>query len=50
MAAWFRLRSGAARDGYEIGNGGFEEEIENQMRMVAKDHFGVEIGEGAFAG
>lgn len=32
------------------GGGGFEEEIEKQMRMVAKDHLGVEIGERAFAG
>ncbi len=28
----------------------FEEEMERQVRMAAKDYFGVEIGENTFVG
>jgi hypothetical protein len=46
----FRLRGVAVKDNVYEGGGGFEEEIEKQMRMVAKDHLGVEIDERAFVG
>ena len=29
---------------------GFEEELESQMRMIAKENLGVDVGEGVFAG
>ena len=43
------LRAGTGMGGGE-GGGGFEDEIEERMRKVAKEEWGLEIGGGVFQG
>lgn len=45
LRAWFGLRADGA-----VMSRDFEEEMERQVRMAAKDYFGVEIGEDTFVG
>ena len=48
---WLKLTIGGRRRANNgIGSGGFEEELEVQMRATAKEYFGIELGDGVFNG
>ena len=51
LKMWFKLTIGGGRRvNNGIGNGGFEEELEVQMRATAKEYFGIELEDGVFNG
>ena len=56
LRIWIRLWLGSLtihgrqRPDNGIGNGGFEEELEMQMRAAAKEYLGIELGDGVFDG